>query len=299
MNLWNNRNFTPMLLNEEFKPFDSDEYLFELKYDGIRALIFADDKEVYIESRNRNDLTMLFPELQKIKDGCDKKTIFDGEIICLEDGKPSFKNVQKRVHLKNINKIKEEMDSNPAVFMVFDVLFYDGTDLTSLDLIKRKRVLNKFKDTEVFVKSKAYEKDGIKLFKFVKKEGLEGIVAKRKDGKYYINERTSEFIKIKNIQRDEFYIGGYIEKENVLSLILVTYDNKKYIYAGKVIIGKKQMISKVLLKEKRVKNYLANFEEEAIFIKPRIICFIEYLEKTKNGHLRHPVFKGVKDINYE
>lgn len=100
MNLWNKRNFTPMLLNEEFKPFDSDEYLFELKYDGIRALIFADDKEVYIESRNRNNLTMLFPELQKIKDCCDKKTIFDGEIICLEDGKPSFKNVQKRVHLK-------------------------------------------------------------------------------------------------------------------------------------------------------------------------------------------------------
>ena len=117
-------------------------------------------------------------------------------------------------------------------------------------------------------------------------------MAKKKKGLYYINSRTDEFIKIKNIQRDEFYIGGYIEKENTLSILLGEYKDNKLYYVGKVSVGKRQDIALKLIKMKKEKNSFCNLEEEANYVKPSLTCFVEYLERTKSGHLRHPVFKN-------
>lgn len=289
--LWKNRDFGPMLLEEIDKPFDSDDYIFEIKFDGFRAIIFASPREVKIQSRNKHDITYLYPELQSIKKFVKKNVIFDGEIISTEDGVPSFSKLQKRSRLKKQSQIDYESENDHVTFIAFDIL-YENKDLTEFPLLERKEYLNKYQDTEYFVKSKAIECKGKELFKKVKKLDLEGIVAKKKNGTYHINSRTDDFIKIKNIQRDEFYIGGYIEKENTLSLLIGEYKENKLHYRGKVSIGKKQELALDLKKMKREKNSFCDFSEEASFVKPTTTCFIEYLERTKNGHLRHPVFKN-------
>ena len=122
-NLYKNPNFGPMLLSEVKKPFDDQDYLFELKYDGIRALIFASPKEVIIKSRNNYDITYLYPELQSIKNIVKTKCIFDGEIVLMENDSPSFLALQKRANLKQKNKIFEQSQTNPVIFMVFDILY--------------------------------------------------------------------------------------------------------------------------------------------------------------------------------
>ena len=289
--LWNNRDFGPMLLEEIKEPFDSDDYIFEIKFDGFRALIFASPKEVKIQSRNIHDITYLYPELQSIKKMVKENVIFDGEIIVTDAGVPSFSLLQQRSHLKKKKSIDLASNNNPVTFIAFDIL-YQNKDLTELPLVERKKYLNKYHDTEYFVKSKVIENKGINLFKEIKKLNLEGIVAKKKKGLYYINSRTDEFIKIKNIQRDEFYIGGYIEKENTLSILLGEYKDNKLYYVGKVSVGKRQDIALKLIKMKKEKNSFCNLEEEANYVKPSLTCFVEYLERTKSGHLRHPVFKN-------
>lgn len=297
IDIWKNRDFKPMLLKEIDEPFDSETCVFELKFDGFRALIFATNKEVYVQSRNKQDLTRLFPELQEIKKIIQpgKKVIFDGELVTFVDGKPSFSNLQKRIHIKDDKRILKVAEDNPVVFVCFDIL-YENKDLTKLTLMDRKKHLNKYEDNDYFIKTKMIKKDGIKLFKSVCKLGLEGIVAKKMSGLYHINKRTDDFIKIKNIQRDEFFIGGYeVKKNGILSLAIGEFsdDEKVFHFVGRVSIGKKVSIYERVKKSKISKNYFDDFNEDIFYIKPEIVCHIAYLERTKSNHLRHPVFKDI------
>lgn len=287
MNIWKDRNWSPMLLNEIKEPFDSEDYIFEVKFDGIRAVCFVNNNEVKIMSRNKKDISYLFPELENIKKLCNNNVIFDGEIIIIEDGKPSFTKLQERLNLKNKTKIDCFSRSNPVIFIVFDIL-YENKDLTNLDLIKRKEILNKYIDNDYFVKSEVFPTYGIKLFQSIKEMNLEGIVAKYKYGKYHVNERTSDFIKIKNTYVEEFYIGGF--EENNISGVFVIGEliNNSFIYVGKVLISKNEPLFKKIKLCRKSKNYFSNFNENINYVKPEIKICVEYLEKTKNGTLRHP-----------
>ena len=212
--IWKNRNFKPMLLKEISEPFDSEEYVFELKFDGFRALVFATNNEVYVQSRNKQDLTKLFPELGEIKKIVPKgkKVILDGEIVSFVDGRPSFSDLQTRIHIKDKKKIARVSEENPVVFVCFDIL-YENKDLTMYPLLERKKYLEKFEDNEFFVKVKMVPKEGVKLFKSVCKMGLEGIVAKNIHGFYHKNERTDDFIKIKNTQSC-YKLSSYLFRKN-------------------------------------------------------------------------------------
>ena len=183
INIWNDHNWEPMKLKEIDKPFNSNDYIFELKFDGIRAIIFASKDNIKIQSRNRQDLTFLFPELDTIKNLVDKNVIFDGEIVAFENDRYSFSKIQKRLHLKSKDKILRASKEDPITFVVFDIL-YENKDLTNLSLLERKKYLKKYKDTDYFIKTKTIHKDGIKFFESVKKLNLEGIIAKKKNGKY-------------------------------------------------------------------------------------------------------------------
>lgn len=293
MSLWTNRNWSPMLLNEVEKPFNDDNSIYEIKFDGIRAVIFASPNKVEVKSRNKKDLTFLFPELQQIKNIVNSNVIFDGEIVSMKDNKPSFEELQKRMHLKNKSKILSTSKTNPVVFISFDIL-YENKDIINSTLLERKKLLNKYKDNDIFIKIKYIEKNGIKLFNEIKKLDLEGIVAKKKYSLYYIDSRTDDFLKIKNILRDEFIIGAYIEKTNTFSLLLGEYENNHFHYRGKVVVGKQNPICQKLKEMEKTKNKFVDFSEEANYVKPVLTCFVEYLERTKNNHLRHPKFKEYK-----
>lgn len=289
--LWKDRDFAPMLLKEIDKPFDSKEHIFEVKFDGIRAIIFVNDDSIYIQSRNKKDLTYLFPELYSIKNLVNKNVIFDGEIVSLVDGKPSFGEIQKRLHLKNKSKIEDISFSDPVCFIVFDIL-YENVDLTSKKLIERKKILSKYKDNSIFIKSKYIVNDGVKLFNSVRELDLEGIVAKDVNGSYHINRRTDDFIKVKNKHMDEFLVGGYeVKKNSILSVALGEFKNNKFCYVGSASVHKNFKIYDKIINSKESKNYFSDMEQDIIFVKPLISCHVEYLERTKNGHLRHPIVK--------
>lgn len=291
--LWKNRDFKVMLLKEVYEPFDSDDYLYEIKFDGIRCLVFVNKTSITLVSRNGVDITYLFPELSKIKELVSENVIFDGEIVSLENGVPSFSKLSKRLHLKSESSIKKESVSNPVGYVVFDII-YEGKNLVDMTLVERKTILDKYEENEVFVKSAVFDK-GVSLFNEVKNRGLEGIVAKLKNGKYHVNERTDDFIKIKNVREEAFYICGYVEKpENyVFSILLCERINGKFSYVGKVNVSKKDKVYDLVHKEKSVSCPFEDKVSDAVYIKPKLKCNIEYLERTKDNNLRHAVFKGV------
>lgn len=277
--------FTPMLLKEVYKPFNDKEYLYEVKFDGIRALIYVNSKVFKIMSRNNEDLTSLFPELKDIQKLITKDTIFDGEIVLMDHNKPSFSSLQGRIHLKNKSRIETLSKENPVTYIAFDCLYFDR-DLTEEPLIKRKEYLNRFKDTDYFVKSKVFS-DGIKLFEKVKQKDLEGVVAKLKNSEYEINKRCDNWVKIKNMKSEYFNVLGYIQNENsTVSLLLL--DKNKYI--GKVTLSKRHKYYKELLKKKKIKNSKYNIKG-AIYIEEGLSVKVLYLEKTKDGSLREGVIR--------
>lgn len=292
--IFNEKNVKPMLLEEVEKPFNNKDYLYELKFDGIRALIYVSKEDITIISRRGNILNKTFPELLDIKNNITNKCIFDGEIVLMEDNKPLFQKLQERLRLKNENKINYYKKNYPVTFVCFDVL-YENKDLTKLPLIKRKEILSNYEDNDLFIKSKVVE-DGIKLFNFVKKNNLEGIVAKLKHSEYTIGKRTKDWLKIKNIKEEDYIIGAYQEKEFVSTLAVGKLENNHLRFISKVTIGKKHPDYKLIKLCKKYKNLFLDFnEEDYIYIEPKYTCTIIYLEKTKDGHLRHPVFKNIRN----
>jgi len=283
----------PMLLKETKKPFNDKDYIYEIKFDGIRCLIFINNKEIIIQSRNNIILNELFPELLNIKNINTKTCILDGEIILFDQEKPNFSKLQERLHLKNKHRILYYQKNSPVSFVCFDIL-YLNKDLTKLPLIKRKKILNNFTESEVFIKS-IYFEDGVSLFKMVQKNNLEGIVAKKKNSFYYYNYRSDDWLKIKNIQKDYFYICGYNKNknENKICIILGEKINDNFYYVGKVLMGQKQKLFLTILNEKiYLKNYLINCNLKcANYIKPKYKIEIGFLQRTKNNHLRQPFIK--------
>ncbi len=290
MNIWQNKEWGPMLLKEIDNPFVSRDYIFEIKFDGHRTIIFASPQEVIIKSRNSVNVTYLYPELQEIKKIVKKKTIFDGEIVRFENNRPNFSLLQERAHLKNKEKIKMMANTNPVVFVCFDIL-YEDEDLTNKPLLKRKEILNKYPDNNVFMKAKYLVGEGKKLFNIVKKENLEGIIAKKKDSLYFINTRCDNWLKIKNYQVESFLVGAYEDKENnyVITLYLGEYQNNSFSLVGKVNLAKKNPL---YLKIKSIS--IEKTDKDINYIKPTIKVLVKYIEMTKQGHLRQPIF--IKEI---
>lgn len=288
MSLWSEE-FTPQLLGEVGKPFDDNKYLFEIKYDGIRSLLYISKDKVIVKNRYGVNITDMFPELKLLNKYIKGNVIFDGEIIMFDDGKVSFSKLQKRIHLKNKKTIEYLSKTNPVLFVAFDIL-YENKDLIDLKLINRKEILEKYGNTDVFVKSKYVMGDGKKLFDVIKKMDMEGIVAKEVDSKYQINVRSNTWLKIKNYQVSAFLVIGYIDKKDshVISLLLGEFVKGKIKYAGKVSVGKKRMLASKVVSMDKIKPILEVKEKNVVYVKPEIKCNVWYLERTNNGHLRHP-----------
>lgn len=283
----------PMLLKEVDKPFNDVNYLYELKFDGIRAIIHVSKDEFLITNRHGMDITRLYPELKSIqKIVGKKKVIFDGEIITFDNGVPSFSKLQFRSHLKDVNKINNMMNEIPTVFVAFDILYQDK-DLTNLKLIDRKKYLDKYIDSEYFIKSKIYM-NGKKLFEKVKKLDLEGIVAKEKDSFYFLNKRVDVWLKIKNFKVEKFLVHGYVKNKEKYSLLLGEFRNNKLYYVGRVSIIEKNEILKKVIDTKKANNKFVNCDDNAIYVEPINKIKVHYMERTNTNMLRQPFIKNKK-----
>lgn len=287
-----NKIISPMLLKEVDKPFNNNDYIYELKYDGIRALIYVSKNVFKIITRNGNDVAKLYPELKNIQKLVrNHKVIFDGEIVAFKNGRPSFEELQKRNHLKNIYKIIQMIDEAPVYYIAFDIIYLDK-DLTSLELIKRKKILNSFKDSNIFIKTKTYN-NGLELFEHTKKVGLEGIVAKLKSSKYVCGKRVGIWVKIKNFKKQYFYVYGYKKLKDKYALYLGEFKNKKFYAVGKVSVMDNNNILKLVQKQKRINNAFIDIDldENITYVEPINKILVHYINKTENNTLRQPFIK--------
>ncbi|MCL2521896.1 MAG: DNA ligase [Erysipelotrichales bacterium] len=296
--IFNEKKARPMLLGIS-EAFDSSDYLFELKFDGIRALLYVDNETIIINRRN-NDETKYFPELSNLHQQVHKKCILDGEIVCFKDGKPSFHQLLNR-HVKDFAKTNYLATKIPAVFIVFDILFLEDNLITELPLIQRKEILNEIVQENEFINIIRYiENNGKDFFNLIKKEKLEGIVAKNKMSIYQMGKRTVDWLKIKVTHQENLVICGVIfEADGIIKdLITGVYNkNNKLVYRDKLYLGsnqKNQDFIQGFVKENKIKSPLfadSSFKD-IIWVKPILTCKINYSEKTSSGAWRNPVFKG-------
>lgn len=283
--------FKPMLLDEKMQSFDSEDYLYEMKFDGYRAIVHASPKEIYVYSRNGINLLVNFPELKSIQHLVKDEVIFDGEVVAFKDDLPSFSMLQQRGRVKSLRLLEKYAKENPVVFVAFDCLYEKGKSLIEKPLWERKRILDKYHDGDNFVKVSYVLKNGKDLFKKVKRMNLEGIVAKGQDSKYYPESRSKEWIKIKNYKMGEFFIGGYVETEFKRLLLLGEYHKDgKFYFVGKVSVDKCMDFHSKKVK----KSAFCNYEEDnCIYFKPSEVCKVMFIERTEGNNLREPVFKGM------
>lgn len=300
----------PMLATLVDEPFDNDEWEYEVKWDGYRALAFRNGKISKLLSRNDKSFAeKFFPVTDSIKEW-DINAVLDGEIVAVNDeGIPNFNKLQNW---------KREQDA-PLQYYIFDLLWYDGRNLMGLPLTERKAILTWLipNDHPILKLSESLNVAGTTLFKQVSKIGLEGIIAKRSNSQYRPGDRSKEWLKIKSQKRQEVVIGGYTRNEGsskaFSSLLLGVFEGKKFKYVGKAGTG---------FKDKEQKEMLALFEPlirktapfyeppdvdapsrfrpnppkaKVVWLKPEIVCEIHFTEITEGGVFRHPAFIALRE----
>ena len=290
-----------MLIGTEGQPFDSDEYIYELKLDGERCIAYLDrDKTILKNKRNILMLPKVL-ELAEIHKNVNVRCILDGELAVIKDGRPDFFEIQKRSMMSNPVKIDMAAKKYPACFTAFDILYYENRQVTDLPLTERKELLQKavISENGRFAVSRFIEKNGIQFYALAEQQELEGIVAKRKDSKYYFDKRTKDWIKIKYLQDDDFVVLGYVPKENSMnSIILGQYSNGQLVYKGHVTLGvggEPFRRIKTLNKTDCPFSEIPKGNENAVWVTPELVCTVKYMMKTESGGMRQPVFKGLRE----
>ena len=305
----------PMLAESVDDPFDGNDWLFEIKWDGYRAVAFIENGKTRLVSRNQNDLTGRYPELHdlaKLIKG--KNAILDGEVVALdEEGRASFSLMQQRTGFRPGGRRGTANADVPVLYYAFDLLYLDGYDWRRVPLEERKRKLTMVLVTDGVLRySDHFAANGKALFEVARQKQLEGILAKKRES-FYEERRSREWLKIKIRHRMECVVGGYTvpegSREHFGSLVLGLYDKKgRLIHVGQVGSGFDQKslgaVSKLLEKIETKKNPFYG-EVEALrkvsWVKPELVAEVEYAEWTEGTSdgtgpkLRAPVFLGLRD----
>ncbi|SMC47412.1 RNA ligase family protein [Papillibacter cinnamivorans] len=300
--LFETRSIKPMLIGGSSGPFDSPDYIFELKMDGERCLAYLDPLEG-TDLRNKRNIKMLqkVPELSEIHSQVKTRCILDGELVVMNAGKPDFFEIQRRSLTGNDFKLRLQSRKNPASFIAFDVLYITDREITALPLMERKKLLSGVvSENERLAVSRFVEESGTAFYDLTVRENLEGIVAKRRDSGYAFDKRTKDWLKIKNLQDDDFVICGYIEKEQgIASLILGQYRGKKLVCRGHVTLGVSSDVFRRMAKVKKTENppfhELSPGNDAAVWLVPELVCTVKYMMKSSSGAMRQPVLKGLRD----
>ena len=304
----------PMLAISVDKPFDDDDWLYEIKWDGYRAVAFFDGKSLRLVSRNQNELTAAYPELRGIPQYIKARTaILDGEIVALdEEGRPSFGLMQQRTGVgEGGRRIRQTRDDIPIAYYVFDLLYLDGYDLTQADLEQRKQLLMSIVlPNDLVHYSEHWIGTGTKLFRAAADRGLEGIIAKRRKG-CYLQKRSREWLKIKIVKRQECVIGGYTaprgSRENFGSIVLGLYDDKgRLVPVGQAGSGFNEQTHADMWKRLHAletgKNpFFGKVESDRLvhYVRPELVAEIKFTEWTHEGQsgavkMRAPVYLGLR-----
>jgi len=300
--------FSPMLATLADQPIDAEGWLYEVKWDGYRALSFLKGEKVEIRSRNNKSFNNKFYPVRNDLARMKLEAVFDGEIVAIgASGISDFGRLQNW---------RSESDGELRYY-VFDILEFKGKSLLKQPLSSRKQLLEKIlPESNIVQLSKSFNTKGKAFYKTASELGLEGIVAKHADSVYTPGMRSREWLKIKIGNRHEVVIGGYTANEGsskaFSSLLVGVFTNGKLEYRGKVGTGFSNALQKKLLQQFKPLirktspfviepdiNSPSRFRPnpphaEAVWIRPELVCEVEYTEMTADGVMRHPSFKGMR-----
>jgi len=280
---------TPMLCTLDDVPVDRPSWLYELKLDGVRILAERRDTEARLFYRTHRPATASFPEVvEALKTLLARDVVLDGEIITLDDaGHPSFQKLASRIHARRPGDIRFLRDAVPVIFVVFDILSFGDLDLRSLTLLQRKAVLERvIRGAGVIRALDYFQDDGSALLAFCDSHGLEGLVAKRSNSVYRAGpKRSGHWIKVKRVREDDFVATGYTQgkgsRKKLGALELATYQDGELRTCGRVGSG---------LSDREIEILLERLSEGV-----PVVVRVRYAGWTEDGHLRHPVYLGIRD----
>ncbi|HVF82144.1 MAG TPA: non-homologous end-joining DNA ligase [Flavisolibacter sp.] len=300
--------YKPMLASIVKEPFNDADWLYEIKWDGYRALAYVGNGKAELRSRNNLSFASKFPTIIKALKELPFDAVLDGEVVVLnEEGKADFGAIQSW----------HKTPKGHLVYYVFDLLWLEGMNLENEPLWRRKEILRKLIPNGGPIRfSESILEYGVDFFKAAKENGLEGIIAKQKNSLYQLGLRTNDWVKIKAEQQHEAIICGFTKKRNTdrlfSSLILGIPDGDGLKFIGQVGTGFTQALQRELLaKLKHFQQDYCPFDkkpgiiDKVQWVEPQLLCEVKYTELTKEGVMRHPSFKGVredkelKDINLE
>jgi bifunctional non-homologous end joining protein LigD len=304
----------PMLAHPFEKAFDDKEWVFEVKWDGVRAILFKNNREIRIQSRNGNDITRRYPEVvsaAKLSLGSCKSAILDGEIVVLnENGVPDFHTHQHRMHVQSLHEIMALSVEYPSTYYVFDILYKEDQNAKGLGYLERRDLLSSTLKTNDTIKiSEFIEEKGTQILASSKELKLEGIVAKHKGSVYREGIRSKDWLKIKNTKTQDCVIIGYTEGlgsrvNHFGSLVLAVHSakEKKLKFVGHAgtgfndqTLGEMYAKLKELETKSRPVDVVPYLNRATTWLKPILVAEVKFDEWTPDGILRAPVFMRLRD----
>lgn len=298
----------PMLATAGSLPADDAAFAFEIKWDGVRALVHLTGAGLRIDSRKLVDITPRYPELWPLAEVLDRAVVLDGEVVAFdEDGLPSFGRLQHRMHVTEPRDVRQRMELYPVAFMAFDLLWVDGRSTMGLPYAERRELLDGLGlDHSCWSTPRHHVGDGAALLAATRARGMEGIVAKRLDSRYEAGRRSRAWLKIKSKPRQDVVVGGWVPGSGNRSgrlgaLLAGCYEGGELRFAGRVGTGfddkTLDQLGHTLAALARPTSPFATgvLPKEARFVEPRLVAEVEFGEWTANGTMRHPSFKGLRD----
>lgn len=301
----------PMLATRGDHVPRGSEWTHEVKWDGIRALVEVSGGRVRVWSRNENDITAAWPELQALGT-VGRDLLLDGEIVALGDGVPSFGALADRMHLRDTTRVARMAERNPVTLIAFDLLALDGDDLTRLPLRERRARLEDLRldapgPLAAAVQVPATYDDGDVLLEAAEQQGLEGIVSKRWSSAYHPGRRSRDWLKFPIRPTGSFVVGGFRHEtgsDHRLGAVLVGEPTVGgLVFRGRVgsgIAGKAgqrlgELLGPLVRQTSPFAGDLPRLDTAgAVWVEPEVVVDVQFLTRTRDGRLRQPAYRGVR-----
>jgi bifunctional non-homologous end joining protein LigD len=302
----------PMLaVPREALPADDDAYGYEFKWDGVRAMVYVDGGRPRVMSRNDRDVTQSYPELRELAESLgSRQVVLDGEIVAFDaEGRPSFEALQSRMHVTKSAQVRALMAQTPATYLIFDVLHLDGRSLLDEPYVERRRVLEALALAgPSWQTSPHFEGDGDAVLAASRVQGLEGVLAKRLDSRYFPGKRSDCWLKVKNLRTQEVVIGGWKSGAgrragSIGSLLLGVPGPDGLAFAGHVGTGfTDKMLRDLEAQLAPLARDTSPFgtpvphehARSAHWVEPSVVGEVVFGEWTREGRLRHPAWRGLR-----
>jgi bifunctional non-homologous end joining protein LigD len=300
----------PMLARTGELPAEDDGWAYEVKWDGVRAIGYAEGGRLRLASRLGRDITPRYPELRELGRVLGtREAVLDGEVVAFGvDGKPSFQCLQARMHLASDSAVRRAAAGNPVTYVIFDLLFYEGRSLCDAPYEERReRLLELDLNGPAWQTPAHHVGNGAALREATRAQGLEGLVAKRLDSTYTPGRRTPAWVKVKNINRTDVVIGGWLPGEGnrggrLGALTVGVHDEEGELrYAGRVGSGFDEhelgRLGRMLADLERPDSPFTGRQppKQTRFVQPRLVAAVDFTQWTQAGTLRQPSYKGLRE----